>query len=547
MNSFSPDYRGNEKYPDINNARNNIDETINVNPNPDLTPTTPPPSPSIWTNTPKDHPYLPSYPNQSPAYGSTNPGFPTQYPPYQADSYRPYQQPNNAYQYPVYPHNPALKNSFETGKPGKKSRKIKGWLLLGISILLIIALSLLGIFLYQKIASSPNKTLDKGIKAAWGQEVSNLAQGVQDLTSSYAMYLSDKQIALIMLDKNQSGKVQYLSSKDGKAQGAIKDLPVCNSKLIRPYVVRDSTIVCAKEDTVKENKDDKYRFTHQIYKDNNVIIGAAPSADQASIIVAYSPKSNKPLWMEKLPDKPSVYADKHGVYTNVSSPKEGGVLNKPNFYIPSDNSGKSPIKESDIPKVEKFDAIKDVDFENLFFPHADFSFIPDDKCVTSYWQDDRKAPQFQKMPDDPEDCWLELRNGLSIERTQGMEQGTTDPLVDISNNGGNQDDKGFTPDPNHSRFSYADVNQDGYLDALIYDNVGVGWQKVLCIFDPDDSGHPYCAHIVGGAAPYNLNYLGNGKISVYQPPEGKPELEMTIGTQDGKPVITDFQKLSSAW
>ena len=128
-----------------------------------------------------------------------------------------------------------------------------------------------------------------------------------------------------------------------------------------------------------------------------------------------------------------------------------------------------------------------------------------------------------------------------------MEQGTTDPLVDISNNSAPQDDKGFTPDPNHGRFSYADVNQDGYLDALIYDNVGMGWQKVLCIFDPEDSGHPYCAHIVGGAAPYNLNYSGNGKISLYQPSEGKTEVEMTIGTQDGKPVVTDYQKLSAGW
>lgn len=451
---------------------------------------------------------------------------------------------------PVYPNNAAVQNRFNN--TGKNTKRTKLWLFLAIAVLLIVALTILGILVFKKTVSSPENTvdqdtLDQGISKSWDKEATNLAAGTGEITSTYAMSLSDKQIALIMLNQNQAGKVQYLSTKDGKAQGTIKDLPACNNNLVRPYLVKDSKIICAKTDQVTENKDDKYRFTHQIYKDENVIIGAAPSADQASIIVAYSPKTNKPLWMEKLPDKPSVYADKHGVYTNVTSPEEGGVLNKTNFYIPSDNPSKSPIADSDIPQVAKPDAIKDIDFENLYFPNGNFGYIPSEKCAKSYWQDDQGAPQFQKMPDGPEDCWLELRDGLSIERTQGMEQGTTDPLVDISNNSAPQDDKGFTPDPNHSRFSYADVNQDGYLDALIYDNVGMGWQKVLCIFDPEDSGHPYCAHIVGGAAPYNLDYSGNGKISLYQPSEGKTEVEMTIGTQDGKPVVTDYQKLSAGW
>ena len=88
---------------------------------------------------------------------------------------------------------------------------------------------------------------------------------------------------------------------------------------------------------------------------------------------------------------------------------------------------------------------------------------------------------------------------------------------------------------------YADVNNDGYLDALVVAYDGEAASFILALFDPEDPEHPYMTVIGGTQQGARIELTPPGTITVFEPnpSSGKMDKIQTQTTIKGH-EITDF-------
>ncbi|MDO5747046.1 MAG: hypothetical protein Q4P66_05235 [Actinomycetaceae bacterium] len=174
----------------------------------------------------------------------------------------------------------------------------------------------------------------------------------------------------------------------------------------------------------------------------------------------------------------------------------------------------STTKEPAGPQVA-VDAIKELDFANLYLPYPGQENATTSEetkgCPAEYWNDDRFAPnnglyyvhRFQKMPAGQGDpCWLELRNGESLERKRWGDTRTIQIgwVSKIDAHWGEEDVKGLsaTGDVNDTwAIGYQDINHDGFLDAVIGGGLGEVGATYVAILDPEDPEHPFMSLLWG--------------------------------------------------
>ena len=269
--------------------------------------------------------------------------------------------------------------------------------------------------------------------------------------------------------------------------------------------------------------------------------------------MAYSPKTSKILWVQNLKNPASVTCNGKGIYTTFA-PKQSSTANKQKLklmvYTGSSQAQKSPDKQLGQPQESKpketkpqiaKDAIKNIDFANTYLPMRSYGCFEE-----NIWQESDRTPIINKMPDETSHCWATMQNGKSVEKSDPFKQGVMSsnvkltPRNEIGELFGSKNS--FIPDSNEPYgVGYADVNNDGYLDALVvaYDGEAAGF--ILVIFDPEDPGHPYMTVIGGSQQGARIELTPPDKITVFEPnaSSGKMDKIQTQTTIKGH-EITDF-------
>ena len=364
--------------------------------------------------------------------------------------------------------------------------------------------------------------------------------------------------------KDGNGIGQLLDPKTGTKYESPITLPNCPSSLKHPFGIVNGRIDCASTDIIKENKNQKYQFKEQIYTDKHLVVGASPTASNARQISAYNPKTSKLLWVQNLKEPASVTCNGKKIYTttpivnNKNNTDNSAVKNKKSTLKVMSFIGSSQAQESSKkqlegsntkltdqtkPEIAK-DAIKNIDFANAYLP------LRNNECFDEkIWQTADRTPIVNKMPDKTSHCWATMKNGASVEKSDPWDIGEMSsdvkltPIKDIGEQFDSQ--SGFVTDSNNPYgIGYADVNEDGYLDAIVTTYDGEAVDFVLTIFDPDDPKHPYMAIIGGTQQGARLQLTPPGKITVFEPnsSSGKMDLvqaEMSIKGHE----ITDFSSI----
>lgn len=165
------------------------------------------------------------------------------------------------------------------------------------------------------------------------------------------------------------------------------------------------------------------------------------------------------------------------------------------------------------------DAIKAFDIRNGYLPRA---FAPSEECgsrADDFWQygvDGPNPSNIHKLPDDPDSClWFDMVDG--------------DTTVTVLH--GNW----YDPVGSINHIEYADINGDGYLDALV---IGPFWDAggwFAVIFDPQDPAHPYMAYLYGSQ--YQAGKLNDaGMLEMWF----SDCIEVRIGLSGMPPQVTTF-------
>ena len=450
-------------------------------------------------------------------------------------------------------------NNQKASQKNKSHRKA----IVALSILLVIALCALGITVYKVFTGEGS--LASGVKPAWEKPATVELENEGEPKTAYTIYWPEiDKLALLQPFKDGNGIGQLLDPKTGTKYESPITLPNCPSSLKHPFGIVNGRIDCASTDIIKENKNQKYQFKEQIYTDKHLVVGASPTASNARQISAYNPKTSKLLWVENLKEPASVTCNGEKIYTttpivnNKNNTDNSAVKNKKSTlevmsFTGSSQTQESPEKplegsntkppEQTKPEIAK-DAIKNIDFANAYLP------LRNNECFDEkIWQTADRTPIVNKMPDKTSHCWATMKNGASVEKSDPWDIGEMSsdvkltPIKDIGEQFDSQ--SGFVTDSNNPYgIGYADVNEDGYLDAIVTTYDGEAVDFVLTIFDPDDPKHPYMAIIGGTQQGARLQLTPPGKITVFEPnpSSGKMDLvqaEMSIKGHE----ITDFSSI----
>ncbi|MDO5727927.1 MAG: hypothetical protein Q4Q03_08395, partial [Bowdeniella nasicola] len=125
------------------------------------------------------------------------------------------------------------------------------------------------------------------------------------------------------------------------------------------------------------------------------------------------------------------------------------------------------------------DAIKASDIRNGSVPRASAYRQEHGSRADDFCQDEvygPNPPNIHKLPDDPDPClWLDMVDGDSTAQLSYIDA----PEGCIGEN------------------EYADINGDGYLDALIVGSFWDAGRLFAVIVDPENPSHPYMAYLYG--------------------------------------------------
>lgn len=276
-----------------------------------------------------------------------------------------------------------------------------------------------------------------------------------------------------------------------------------------------------------KNENKKYHFKERIYADKRLIVGASPSATNARQIVAYNPKTSKLLWVQNLKTPATVTCNGKGIYTTFA-PKQSSTANKQKLklmvYTGSSQAQKSPEKQLGQPQESKpketkpqiaKDAIKNIDFANTYLPAFSLRECLDE----NFWEGSDETPILRKMPGETSHCWVRMQNGKSVETHAPWPDGVQEPIVELINGGepfNFFDSTSFTADTSKTYDAvYADVNGDGYLDAMFITTITEAEAFTLALFDPEDPEHPYLSTFHGMQAPDVAKIVARGKLGFY--------------------------------
>ena len=253
---------------------------------------------------------------------------------------------------PVFPGQPVPGESQpnNTGK-GKSRRR----LIVTLCVILILALSVLGITLFKVFTGKDS--LAVGVKPAWENAATIELEPEGEPGTAYTLYWSGKdKLILIQPSKDGSGIAQMLDPKTGTKTGSPIVLPKCVNSLKYPYQIKNEKIVCATTENFRANSNKKYQFKEQIYTDKRLIIGASPSATNARQIIAYNPKTTKLLWVQNLKQPATVTCNGKQIYTTSTS-ANSNTTNKQKLdvmvYTGSSQAQKSPEKQLGQPQKSK--------------------------------------------------------------------------------------------------------------------------------------------------------------------------------------------------
>ncbi|WP_215523110.1 FG-GAP repeat domain-containing protein [Varibaculum prostatecancerukia] len=443
---------------------------------------------------------------------------------------------------PVYPGQPV---------PSGKGKSRRG-LIVTLCVILVLALCVLGITLFKVFTGEDS--LAVGVKPAWDNAATVELEPEGEPALAYTLYWSGKdKLILIQPSKDGSGIAQMLDPKTGAKTGSPIVLPKCVSSLKYPYQIKNEKIVCATKENFRANSNKKYHFKERIYADKRLIVGASPSATNARQIVAYNPKTSKLLWVQNLKKPSSVTCNGKGIYTTSTS-ANSNTTGKQKLdvmvYTGSSQAQKSPDKQLGQPQKSKpketkpqvaKDAIKNIDFANAYLPMVSYGCFEE-----NIWQESDRTPIINKMPDETSHCWATMQNGESSEKSDPFDLGelSSDVKLTPRNEIGElfDSENSFIGDDNKPYgVGYADVNNDGYLDALVVAYDGEAASFILALFDPEDPEHPYMTVIGGTQQGARIELTPPGTITVFEPnpSSGKMDKIQTQTTIKGHEV-TDF-------
>lgn len=246
---------------------------------------------------------------------------------------------------------------------------------------------------------SRDDSLAVGVKPAWEKPAKVKLAAKGEPGFAYTLYSAEKdQLFLLQPFKDGSGIAQMLDPETGAKTGKSITLPKCDNSLKYPYQIKGGKIICATRDVIKANTNKKYQFKEEIFISAYLVVGASPSATNATQIVAYSPKTTKLLWVQNLEKPSSVTCNGKAVYTtrvvgdssSEATPDSGTSTESPKPEGTQTSgeedsqelevmalSGSSEVQDSpekelspadtqpSEPEVAK-DAIKNIDFANAF-------------------------------------------------------------------------------------------------------------------------------------------------------------------------------------
>ena len=379
-----------------------------------------------------------AYPPANPAVAPVYPGQPTaNYPGQPVSANIPGRQLPPTYPAsqplpPTYPVASAPSSSLPLpdGKPLKNNRSYQVPIIV-LCVVLVVALCALGIVLYKVL--SRDDSLAVGVKPAWEKPAKVQLETKGEPGFAYTLYSAEKgKLILLQPFKDGTSTAQMLDPKTGAKSGRPIALPKCDNSLKYPYRIKGGKIVCATKDIIKANTNKKYQFKEEIFINARLVVGASPSATNATQIVAYSPKTSKLLWVQNLTKPASVTCNGKAVYTTSvvgdSSPEttqdvdddaensepenaeDAGEDEQTELEVmaldgssraqadPEKQLSKIDTQPSE-PQVAK-DAIKNIDFANAYLP-----FFSDQKCPNeNYWQKSDRTPVANKMPEERKNC-----------------------------------------------------------------------------------------------------------------------------------------------
>ncbi|WP_215523109.1 hypothetical protein [Varibaculum prostatecancerukia] len=468
---------------------------------------------------------------------------------------------------PNYPEQPAPGASVPQpgGKPIKNNKSYRVPIIV-LCVVLVVALCALGTVLYKVL--SRDDSLAVGVKPAWEKPAKVQLETKGEPGLAYTLYSPEKgKLILLQPFKDGTGTAQMLDPKTGAKSGRPITLPKCDNSLKYPYQIKGGKIVCATKEIIKANTNKKYQFKEEIFINAHLVVGASPSATNATQIVAYSPKTSKLLWVQNLKKPASVTCNGKAVYTtsvvgdssldanqdvdedaenpepeNAEDDEEDEQTELEVMALdgssqaqaaPEKQLSKVDTQPSE-PQVAK-DAIKNIDFANAYLP-----FFSDQKCPNeNFWQKSDRTPVANKMPEGTSACWATMKNGSSVEKFRFSPQHPETELdaIKLADQQISDlfDSASFKPDPTKSyAVGYGDVNADGYLDALLVLNDYETTEFALAIFDPDDPDHPYLSVIGPAMQDGVVKIVSPGRVNIYGSDpitgSGSPELvsEMSI-------------------
>ena len=477
---------------------------------------------------------------------------------YRAQGYQPqgqgYQQPQQPFQ-PYQPQGrgnqqPGQDQGLQPQQPGQSfatqaPKKRNSGLIVLVCILSALCL-LLSAGLVYMFVNQDKSDITKGIVPVGELLELEIPELDAKAFSPYTLFLPGEDAAVVIMQTANGAKMQKFitatTKKTAEKVGDLIDLPACPTNSTRPYVVKGSDVVCSEKPVIVKNENKNYEFNETVYTSETIIIGASPSAAEATQIVAYQPGNNQPLWVENLNTPASVSTNGETICTAVTD--ETGKIDIQGYVGAEKQTQTQTAKPSK--KVLAPDFMKNYDYANTYLPSGS-----SEKCSAASPLEAKtpydRAFSFTQVPDTDTECWAKLITGKVTVPYEQENYSSCPPEgcnfeISLGRDSFNSINGFETAVKDGVNVAYADLNQDGYLDAISYNfrmaNFATGAPGNLAIFlaNPDDPEHPYVG--IGGYVGNNeiISYDGSGTISIQSGMVMGGRQLVTFDVLDGKPV-----------